>query len=122
MKKHYNVGVDNPMCGTHHTGEAKGKMRAAKLDRLNPNWVGDNVSYSALHAWVMRRKAKPLLCELCEKRPPFDLANKDHNYTRDLSEWGWLCRRCHMEIDGRLKRLHILRRQRRWPCSPAMIA
>lgn len=75
-----------------------------KLGELNPNWVGDEVKYFPLHKWVKYRMPKPELCEKCEDSPPRDLANKG-TYDRDLSNWEWLCRRCHMLSDGRMKNL-----------------
>lgn len=31
-------------------------------------WVGDDVSYSALHAWVRLHKGTPMVCEHCNRR------------------------------------------------------
>lgn len=45
--------------------------------------------------------SKPDLCPKCHIRPAIDLANKGI-YDRNLSNWEWLCRKCHMESDGRL--------------------
>ena len=77
------------------------KKAAAKLAERNPMWKGDRVQYGQLHNWIRARIPKPALCQLCCKEPPRDLANKG-DYTRDLSNWWWLCRRCHMREDGRL--------------------
>ena len=70
----------------------------------NPNWKGDDVGYKQLHVWMRNKMPKPDLCECCKKSPPMDLANKGV-YTRDLENWEWLCRRCHMQKDGRMKNL-----------------
>ena len=80
----------------------------SKLSERNPMWLGDNVQYGGLHIWVKSRKPKPDKCEKCNNRKAIDLANISHKYnpktyTRDLSNWRWLCRRCHMIEDGRLK-------------------
>lgn len=81
------------------------KQSLAKRAEKNPNWLGDEIkSISALHNWVRRRIPKPEYCELCGIVPPRDLANKGR-YIRDLDQWEWLCRRCHMTKDGRLGRL-----------------
>jgi len=80
---------------------------AWKISRIadgNPHWIGDKIGYSGLHAWVRKRYPKTLLCEKCKKVPPIDLANKGI-YNRDTKNWEWLCRRCHMEADGRLMTL-----------------
>ena len=71
----------------------------------NPMWKGDNVGYAALHEWVTNKKPKLLLCEECHLEPPIDLASISHIYKRDLRDWRWLCRRCHMTLDGRLDNL-----------------
>lgn len=70
----------------------------------NSQWKGDNVGYTALHSWIARRLPKPELCH-CQERPPIDLTNKGV-YNRDLNNWEWLCRKCHMESDGRMNNLH----------------
>lgn len=68
----------------------------------NPQWRGDNVGYGKLHSWVRSRFPKPEKCNHCKKVEPVDLANKGI-YNRELKNWEWLCRRCHMVSDGRLK-------------------
>lgn len=69
----------------------------------NPQWKGAEVGYQSLHEWVKVYFVKPELCECCKKKPPMDLANISGNYLRDLSDWEYLCRSCHMRKDGRLK-------------------
>lgn len=76
-----------------------------KLGGRHPSWKGNKVGYSALHQWVKRHKFKPNFCENCGKRIKLDLANISQKYKRDLSDWEWLCRKCHMKKDGRLKNL-----------------
>lgn len=82
----------------------------AKLGPLNPNWL-ENPSVPAIHTWVRNRLPKPKFCQDCLNKPPYDLANisNEYNpktYTRDLSNWEWLCRQCHMLKDGRLKKMY----------------
>lgn len=72
------------------------------LAENNSNWKGDDVRYSALHSWIKSRLKKPKLCQNCGEGIAFDLANKSNKYLRDLSDWWWLCRKCHMIIDGRM--------------------
>lgn len=80
----------------------KGKIN---IGDKNGQWRGNKVRYDALHGWIKRRLPKPILCENCHKRKAYDLANRSGEYKRDLSDWEWLCRKCHMQIDGRLKSL-----------------
>ena len=75
-----------------------------KHNEKNPQWKGDNVGLIALHRWVRNRKPKPLLCECCGVRKPYDLANVSGEYKRDINDFEWLCRRCHMELDDRMNR------------------
>jgi len=65
-------------------------------------WKGDAVGTDALHAYMRKHISKPEFCEHCKEVPPKDLANKSGEYKRDVSDWEWLCRRCHMKSDGRL--------------------
>jgi hypothetical protein len=112
------TGKDNPNLGKKRSEETKMKMRLKKLGKNNPMsgthcntaeangmWKGSNVSYSAIHLWVKRRKSKPEYCKSCNEKLPCDLANISGEYSRDLDDWEWLCRKCHMINDGRLARL-----------------
>jgi uncharacterized protein YlaI len=77
--------------------------RKRMLGNKNPMWR-DKASLGALHTWIRTRKKKPELCQRCKRRVPQDLANISGVYTRNLSDYKWLCRKCHMKIDGRFDR------------------
>ena len=81
-------------------GFRKGENSAEK----NGMWRGNKVKLKALHEWVRSRFPKPCFCEKCKTKKPIDLANKG-TYNRELKNWEWLCRKCHMESDGRLEKL-----------------
>ena len=81
-------------------------IRLCQTGKTNSNWKGDAVGYGALHDWVKSRLDKPELCQNCKKKQPYDLANINGEYKRDLKDWWWICRHCHMTLDGRLDRLH----------------
>ncbi len=49
--------------------------------------------------------------EMINECIPLDLSNKSGKYKRDLIDWEWLCRRCHMIKDGRLDKLHKKRKK-----------
>ncbi len=70
--------------------------------KRNPNWKGDNVGCSALHQWVKVYKQKPKFCEICKIKHPYDLANISGEYKRDINDFEWLCRSCHMKKDERI--------------------
>lgn len=122
------LGKSSGMKGRHHSLESRMKMSqnrrgkkmseeqrkkmiiavtGTKMAEANPMWKGDEVGYHALHSWVKSRLSKPELCQHCQQNPPIDLANKSNQYKRDLSDWEWLCRKCHIESDGRMNNLKI---------------
>lgn len=78
--------------------------RCSKIGTNNPQWKED-VGYSALHNWVYRHLEKPNNCACCGKPANLDLANISKEYKRELTDWEWLCRSCHMIKDGVTKRL-----------------
>lgn len=72
----------------------------------NPNWHGDKVGYAGIHKYIRSRLNDPKLCSDCNKKKPLDLANISGKYMRNIHDWEYLCRKCHMIKDGRLKELH----------------
>lgn len=91
----FNIGKEQKFCS----------VKCSKTGYFNPQWKGDNAGYSALHFWVERNSEKPSKCECCGKKRKLDAANISGEYKRDISDWEWLCRKCHMTKDGRLKKL-----------------
>lgn len=88
-----------------HTEETKEKIRISLKGKNSGNKNGmwkDKPGMTALHGWIKLRLAKPLACNNCGEVKPLDLANISQEYKRDLSDWEWLCRKCHMTKDGRL--------------------
>ncbi len=81
------------------------KILSKILGSNNSQWKGNKVGFSALHQWVLRHKPRSQLCEICDKKPPYDLANISGQYKRDLDDFQWICRRCHMLQDGRMNNL-----------------
>ena len=90
--------------GKKITEEHRINISKATTGDGNGRWKGDLVKMKALHIYVKVRLKKPELCQDCGKVEPYDLANKGI-YDRNLDNWEWLCRRCHMIKDGRLKEL-----------------
>jgi hypothetical protein len=73
-----------------------------QLEDRNPYWKGDDIGYTGLHLWVRSRLQEPKLCHMCNKVPPLDLANITGIYNRELINWQYLCRSCHVHSDGRI--------------------
>lgn len=82
-----------------------GYTRPPASGERNFLWKGDDVGNQSLHDWVRRHLLKPSRCQRCGLVPPFDLANKSGDYKRALTNWWWICRKCHVESDGRLANL-----------------
>ena len=78
----------------------------------NGMWKGDKVGLEALHEWVKNRLPRPKLCTLCGIRPAKDLANISQKYKRDLTDWEYICRRCHMIKDGRMEKFFRRKKER----------
>lgn len=93
------------MLGKRHSIEARQKMRDAALSENNSMWKGPRAKLGAIHLWVKDRKPRPDVCERCGLDYPRDLANISQEYRRDVTDFEWLCRRCHMQSDGRFENL-----------------
>lgn len=84
----------------------KKKKSGINLAEKNGNWKGRSVDYKeGLHSWIKRRKLKPKKCVICKKNSPYDLANISGKYKRDINDFQYLCRSCHMKQDGRINNL-----------------
>jgi len=97
-----------PICETKFTVYPCRKKRfcsksCSRQGENNPSWKGDKVGIVQVHTWVSDKKGRPDRCEKCQKVGKVDLANISQEYKRDLDDWEWLCRKCHMESDGRLE-------------------
>ena len=108
----FKPGKDNYMYGKHpthrigqkHSEITKEKCRISKLGELNPKWKRDNACAQSGRSRAERLyPQKP--CEVCgvliTERHHKDNDTKNNNPRNII----FVCRRCHMEIDGRLKRM-----------------
>ena len=68
-------------------------------------WKGDDVGYKQLHHWIRTHKIVSEYCEECNKNKPYDIANISGEYKRDVNDFEWLCRSCHMKSNGRIHNL-----------------
>jgi len=92
-------------CGEEFNFDKRKIGHKQLTNNKNPSWKGDDVGYTNLHQWVRRRKSKPDFCESCGINKPHDLANISGEYKRDVNDFKWLCRSCHMKEDGRINNL-----------------
>ena len=98
--------------GRRHTAETRKRisetLRAMQRTGARTyNWKGDDVGYSALHAWVARYKEKTGVCTDCgnevgtTRRTGTEWANVSGRYLRDLDDFVELCIPCHRARDSR---------------------
>lgn len=96
--------------GVHYSPKTEFK-KGERLNEDHPNWKGNKAGYNALHAWVKGRLIKPINCDHCGLNKPLDLANKSQLYKRDITDWLWLCKKCHVAYDDILSKSWITRRK-----------
>ena len=93
----------------NHSKKCRTCSNKSRTSNKNPTWKGDKVRYKALHHWVRRHKPKSEVCECCDQKPTskrgLDLANISQQYKRDINDYEWLCRKCHMTKDKRMNNL-----------------
>jgi hypothetical protein len=94
------IGLGNK--GKKISEQQRMSLSITRMGENNPFWKGDNVGLTGLHRWIKRHKPKTDYCEQCHVKKPFDLANISQKYLRDINDFEWLCRKCHMSKDGRL--------------------
>lgn len=83
------------------------KKRKLIRGKFHPSWKGDNVGYFGFHAHIKKHNKKSKFCQKCfTYTSKLNLCNiRNHNYTRNIEDYKWLCYRCHMIIDKRYKNL-----------------
>jgi hypothetical protein len=86
------------------------KASIGKLAEKNGMWKGDEAKRGAIHLWVRARLQRPDSCQDCGSMKPLDLANISQQYKRDLTDWEWLCRRCHVAKDRDMAYVRSYRR------------
>jgi hypothetical protein len=83
------------------------KIWVAKLKKRtganNPNWKGDRIGRGGLHYRFRIKLKKPKICPRCKKKKRLELTNRSGRYLNEQKDWKYLCRRCHMVTDRRLK-------------------
>jgi len=76
------------------------EMYESQSGSNNSRWKGNHAKKLTIHGWIARHKPKPKYCEECKKEKKLCLANiKNHNYTRNVNDYKWLCYSCHMNLD-----------------------
>lgn len=85
---------------------------AAKLGEQHHKWKGDDAGITAIHLWIRKQllKTLPLKCTECGSVENVEVASTtNHNYTRDVKDYTFLCRPCHIKKDGSQESRRLLR-------------
>jgi hypothetical protein len=93
-----------------HESRGKNNPHFGKFGKKHHSYKNEGVGYSALHYRIRRRKKKPELCEKCGLVPPDDAANISNKYLDNDDDFLYLCRSCHMRLDGRIFNLRNQKR------------
>lgn len=101
----------NPMFGKKHSELSKEKISkhaSKRIGELNPNWKGNNISKKGGSIRARRMyKLKP--CEICNSKKSERHHIDGNTINNNITNIKFLCRKHHMETDGRLKRLHNMK-------------
>ena len=62
-------------------------------------------SHSGIHSYIKKRFPKPNKCNICCKEGILELSNISGEYKKDLFDWQWVHKKCHMGYDLGLKTL-----------------
>jgi len=87
--------------GNHYSPETEFKI-GTNLKENNYNWKGDDAGYFSKHIWLRKNKYNFGFCETCGViTKKLEVANiKNHEYTRDINDYNWLCISCHRKMDS----------------------
>ena len=106
-RKRWNKGI--PLSKEHRY-----KLSLSKFGERNPMWKDNKVGYISLHEWIKSHKPKSMFCEKCGKiTDKLDAANISGEYKRDIADFRWLCRHCHMIEDGRMNNLKQYQKEKK---------
>ena len=84
--------------------------RPPKLGKKNPRWGGDKIHPNGGRDRARRMYSHQQPCRICGR--PAERHHEDENpLNNEPSNIDWLCRRHHMEIDGRLSSLMEFRKR-----------
>lgn len=86
---------------------ANSKRLLGKFGQGMPAFKGESVHFNTKHSWIRRNFPISKNCKCCGVICKTELANIDGNYTREISNYIYLCRVCHRRWDMGLIALNI---------------
>lgn len=79
----------------------KGEKFGFQSEDKNPSWKESGYGKATIHEWITKRKPKPEFCENCGEYKKLELSNRNHQYSRKVNDYNWLCRSCHRYYEYR---------------------
>ena len=101
-----HLGTDTNSCGCIRTERNK-KIMLERMKLLDGRDASKTGGYHAIHGWARRRLEKPSVCPKCGKKVKLELSNISGTYQKDVSDYEYICRKCHMKLDGRYSVLSL---------------
>lgn len=93
----------------------------SKLGALNPNWKGNRASRHTGNGRAIQLFVLPATCQRCGALKRLDRHHVDGNtLNNDAANVWFLCRRCHMTVDGRLEAFRETARRGAGPKAKAV--
>lgn len=82
------------MCRSCHQ-KTHGKIAYRPISSNSNRVVLSTSERIRLHRKIRKMLPKPDLCSMCESTNPTDVHNISETYSSNLSDWMWVCERCH---------------------------
>jgi hypothetical protein len=77
-----------------------------KDGEMHQNWKGNDIAVRSGRTRALRKFPIPDRCEKCRRVGRLDRHHKDDNTANnERSNISFLCRKCHMTVDGRINRM-----------------
>lgn len=97
----YSEEYRNKLSNSRKEGLANGTILT-----WNKGKYREDSGVDALHLWVRNNLTRPMICPSCNIRQTYEVANisnkyDPNTYNRELKNWRWTCRKCHVISDGR---------------------
>ena len=58
--------------------------------------------YQRMHKWARRNVPRPDICPVCGEKPVRDIHNLSKEYKKNVKDWMWLCKSCHLRNEIRV--------------------
>ncbi len=84
------------------------KFSQERVGEANPNWKGDHIKHDSGRARARRQFIELQPCRYCGSLKTEHHHKDSDEFNNVADNLEWVCRRCHMRLDGRI---HNLRHQ-----------